>query len=1090
MDRQWNERQTQAIEARGHSVVVSAAAGSGKTSVLTERVLRLIEAGGDIERMLIVTFTNMAAGEMKERIYQRLQEAGQVPGGGRLAAQAEKCAFADISTIHSFCGRLIRDHFEQAGVSPTFTVADEAQSALLKQAALESAIEQLNAPGFFEKYAPRGDTGRIADVVLAIYARVVCQKDPEKWLADAEAHYSDPRFISVLFEEYKAAAAEAANNAARYIAARSDIWRERGFADVAEESDKAIAELRRGINSMAMLEAYLPAVASVGGKGNGAPWRESETLTRQAGRCFDSLRDFEGDFAAKVSEALSITAGDARCFIALTRALLQAYAKAKRAKNLLDHDDTIHFALKALCVSEIAQRYRERYDHVFVDEYQDINDAQSAIISLLQRGDNDFLVGDVKQCIYMFRESNPELLIGRCRALSGCGLIEMNTNYRSMPGVIRFINGVMQHMMTQDAGGVAYTGGHTLDAGREGEGCAEVLLAGFGEDNLSAEAVQIGTAIRSLIAQGYKYGEIAVLRPEIRGSGRQLARLLSDMDIPVSGATGGGDAAFSELGVYFNLLRVIDSPVSDIALLSVMRYPHFGFTEPDFAQIRAAYQPEAEGADKSFCAAVRAFGEASPLGDKLRRFEQEIAHYRTLSLCLPLPDFLSRLRQEAEFAEYALTSPGGRGSDASVADFISVVSAARPARLRDVISIAEHIAGGREAQPQQGAEAVCMTTIHKSKGLEFRAVILSGMHKKINKGDAAGSVLVGRSLGLALDAVDAQRRVRTHTWHRQAVARAMKREKISETVRLLYVGMTRAIERLIIVGAGEEIREDWLQPLFEGWQHEAVTYFDLIMPAVAAMCRENGERFEDIVRFASEAVQGAEREDAAQRLDALLSAAAAEPPAKLFERYTFEAGIGVPSKVSVSALKRMGEEVHTLRPVYVEREGEISAAERGTLMHGVLQHIGMERRTKEQVESRVDELAQKGVIDAELARHIDAEQIAAFLDSGVAQRARRSSRCLYEQPFCLRMSAHEAGLSQSDEAVIVQGVIDLCFVENGVWVLVDYKTDAVKGTAAETAQKYALQLALYEKALQRITHMPVSEKIIYLLSVGKAVRVS
>lgn len=1088
MDRQWNERQAEAIDARGHSVVVSAAAGSGKTSVLTERVLRLIEAGEDIERMLIMTFTNLAAGEMKERIYRRLQEAGQSPGGERLAAQAEKCAFADISTIHSFCGRLIRDHFEYAGVSPTISVSDEAQAVMLKTSALESAIEQYEAPGFFEKYAPRGETRRIAEVVLSIYARVICQRDPEAWLAQSELHFSDAGFMDALFAEYKAAVMDAAAEAAQHLRERADLWREQGFADVADESEKARMAMLRAVQGITAESAWIPTIASVGSKGNGAPWGDSEKRTRIADKCFDELREYEGDFAAKVRAELDMTAYDAKCFIDLTRSFMRGYARAKRARNLIDHDDTIHLALRVLSVPDIAQRCRSQYAHVFVDEYQDINDAQNAIISQLKRDDNDFFVGDVKQCIYMFRESNPELLIGRCRALSGSGLIEMNVNYRSMPGVIRFINGAMHHMMTEDAGGVAYTGGHALMAGREGEGSAEILLAGSGEDNLAAETAQIGAYISQLVSEGYRYGEIAVLRPEIKGSGRQIAKMLADMDIPVSGGQSYEDTSFSELGVFINLLRVIDSPVSDIAMLSVMRYEHFGFTEPELARIRTAYKPDAENADKSFCAALRAFSESSPLGAKVRRFMDEIAVYRRLAACMPLPDLLMRLRKEAEFREYALTSPCGRGSDMAIAEFISAVSTAHPTRLRDVIVMAEHIASGKDVQPQQGADAVCLMTIHKSKGLEFRAVILSGMHKKINKKDASGSVLVGRALGLGLDAVDAASRVRRHTWHQQAVARAMKREKISETVRLLYVGMTRAIERLVIVGAGDKLKPEWLQPQCEGWQHKANTYFDLIMPAVALACSDNGENIEGIVRLAGEMPEGAKKDDAVQRLDALLLNAHGAEPARLFERYAYEADVGVPSKVSVSALKRMETPQPMLRPAHAEQEGNITAAERGTLMHCVLQHIGLKERTAEQVTESVRTLAQNGRIGEALAAYVNTEQLAAFLSSDIASRARGSSRCLFEQPFCLRMSAREAALAESDEAVIVQGVIDLCFVEDGGWVLVDYKTDVVRESPKETAHKYALQLALYEKALHRITKMPVTEKHIFLLSVGEAVR--
>lgn len=1083
----WNERQQKAITARGGSVVVSAAAGSGKTSVLTERVLRLIEEGCDIERMLIVTFTNLAAGEMKERIYRRLQEAG----GARLAAQAEKCAFADISTIHAFCGRVIRDNFAQAGVSPSFAVADEASISAMKQRAMdeatESAAQQSGLRAFIERFSARGDMRRIAETVSAIYERVISQKEPMAWLGRAEANFVSDAFVEVLFGEYKSMACEAALDASQHISLRSQIWSERGFCAEAEKSERERIAILRAAEELCIKNCFMPRAEHISVSEKGAPNRESRTHTNRANKRLDSLAAYEGDFCAKVRAELAAAREDATAFLDITRDFMKRYSSLKRQKNMLDHDDLIHFALRALGSEETAGRYRDKYEHVFVDEYQDINDAQSAILKLVQRGSNDFLVGDVKQCIYMFRESNPGLLSNRCAELAKTGLIEMNTNYRSEPGIIGFINGVMSHIMTGGAGGVEYSGGQTLEAARKGEGLAHIVLADReGQDSLSAEGAAIAGYIKELVSEGFSYGDIAVLRTEVSASGRHIAKALADAGIPVVSGSSGAEARFSEIAVFLNLISVICAEAGDTALLSVMRYPHFGFSEPELAAVRLnttgrALKGEGDG-DKSFYRAALEYGGQDALGSRLKEFFGEIERYGRLSQCLKLPDFLMKLRREAEFAQYAVTSPAGAASDDAILSLISAVCSMNDLRLSDIPVIAEKISSKQQQKPG-GTDAVYLTTIHKSKGLEFPAVILSGMHKTINKRDAAGPVLVGRGLGLALDIADEKSRVRKPTLHKAAVARGMKRETISETIRLLYVGMTRAAKRLAVLGAGT-IKESWLMPKAPGWQFGATTYFDLIMPAAAAMCRQQGRDIGDIISIVNSRAEG-RNFDRAERLAGIFAQAEALIADEPF-RYRYEGALGVPSKVSVSALKR-GDEKKLITPQYQPGDGELSAAEIGTLTHKVLQHLGLESKTEEEIKRRIDELAGEGVIDAGLAASADARGISIFLNSPLAARARRSARRLIEAPFCLGVKARGIKLADSDESVIVQGVIDMCFEEDGQWVLVDYKTDRSGFSRAEAERKYGVQLSLYSRALEEITGMPVKEKAVYFLSVGECV---
>lgn len=1092
--RTWNVHQQSAIDLRGRSVVVSAAAGSGKTSVLTERVLRLIEEGEDISRMLVVTFTNLAAGEMRARIYQRLQEAGKADA--RLAAQAEKCAFADISTLHAFCGRLIRDNFAQAGVSPVFAIADEAQTAYLKQTALDDAIEQALADrkqhSIVLKYAGRGDMETLRSIVTKIYNRAISLKHPQDWLEQARTHYSGGAFVDALFEEYRAMVREAGIKAAEHLELRTALWRESGFEAEALASEADKQTLMRAAETMTKGEAYLPVFEPITSTAKGAPNQGSKKHTNAANKCLETVRRWEGCFADKVSAELESVGDDGRFFIDLTRSFMSRYAKLKRGKNLLDHDDTMHFAFRVLLTQDIAARYRDRYAHVFVDEYQDINEAQHAIISALQRGDNDFLVGDVKQCIYTFRESNPELLMRRCRELSGGGLVEMNTNYRSTPAVIDFINDVMGHMMTQEAGGVDYTGGQRLAAGSTGDGRVDVVLAGResadGEDtlgSLEAEAAQLAALIDGFVKEGFAYGDIAVLRPELSGTGQQLAQALRERRIPVTGGPA-GDPAYSELMVFINLLSVIDSPTADVPLLSALRYPYYGLTEADFARIRMAAP-----AGVTFAQAALAYTTEDKTGNKLSLFWRDVERFGRMAACMKLPDFLMRVRQEARFREYALTSPGGSGTDEMISGFINTVAAAAPRSLREVLDMADRMRAAREAQPDpKTADGVYLTTIHRSKGLEFPVVILCGLHKNIDQRDARGMVLVGRELGIGLCDVDEVAHIKKPTFHSTAVARGMKREKISETVRLLYVGMTRAIKRLVLLGASSALKDGWLEDKAQGWQMNAQSYFDLLMPAMRMACVGSGTAFEEVVRILPCEDGSAAQSDTAQRLKALLDAASAADPEEVFEAYANNSDVGVPSKVSVSALKRMAEKPPVLQPQrFPSEEDSITAAERGTLMHRVLEVMGLAVREADEVAAEVKRLSAEGRIDEALAGFVDVQAVAGFLHSELAERARVSSRCIFEQPFCLQMSARELSLAESDEPVIVQGIIDMCFLEDDQWVIVDYKTDKVSAQEApEAAKRYAIQLELYARALTDITRHSVSQRWVFYLTAGQAVR--
>ena len=1073
----FNDRQRQAIDSRGSSIVVSAAAGSGKTSVLTERVLGLIEQGEDIERMLIVTFTNLAASEMKERIYSRLNQAAIEKNQPRLAVQAEKSVFSNISTIHVFCNSLIRDNFEYAGVSPTFTLASDADTALLKQRALDSAVESLQdkTGSFFKRYAPRANTNGIKSIVLKIYNRIISTPDPTGWLKSAQNSFESDEFIYVLFEEFKTLLCSAAQQASGFLSQRSDAWEQKGFQDEAAQSESERIEMLRQIDTADVRNVVIPQLPPIE-RFKGAPYGEVSRLTNKASSCFEDFKKYSGDFFSVVKKQQAEAGQDGSIFIALTAQFMKTYAKLKREKNVLDHDDSLHFANKVLSDENISKRYQQRYSHVFVDEYQDINNVQHTIISQIKQPDNDFFVGDVKQCIYMFRESNPDLLINRCKELENSGLIEMNTNYRSAPAVIDFINAVMQSMMTEKIGGVSYTGGHRLSAGKSGNGSIKICLP-QSRTHAKTEALAIAANIKELIKDGYSYSDIAILRPEVSGGGSAIVKTLSDMGIPVSSGFNTSDPEFSDVAVYVNLLKVIDGSADDIDLLSVMRYPSFGFTEPEFAQIRIY----AGKTYRTFEEALLVFKEESQLKNKVTGFFKKLSYYRLLSDSLSLPDFLMRLRHEALFDEYAATAPSGSDRTSALLSFIS--SASTMAHISGVIEVADRIMSSLESGGAAAdTDAVFFTTIHKSKGLEFPAVILSGMQKRINQSDAQNAVLIGRKLGLALDISDTDTHIKTPTLHKRIVSEEMRNEKICETVRLLYVGMTRAQERLIICGSIKKPNKKWEEPKPEDWQLDATSYLDLIMPAVYMMDGEAPE-----IESCEYEGRSVSRQDKSKLLGEFFTQAEQIELPK--EPRSYHPKVRIPSKLSVSAIKKQqSDEDYT--PAYLPTgDGEL-AARRGTLLHMILQKIGLSEKTPEEVSVFIEALVSEGLTDKELAAQINPGAVSRFLSSDAARRAAASEKRLFEAPFCLKLPAREAGIADSDEPVIIQGVIDLCFIEDKAWVIIDYKSDKItKDTAQQAAQKYKVQLELYSKALSSITGLPVKEKAIYFLETAQQINI-
>ena len=1173
----WTKQQEKAITQSESSLLVSAAAGSGKTAVLVERIRRLVmDEGIGLDRMLIVTFTRAAAGEMKEKIYKSLSkaltEAGHDPARrAMLRGQLSAIGRADICTFDQFALEVVHRYYHAAGLAPGIGVCDEGRGAILRREAMDELFEDsfASADADFTDFLTRFCSSRSNDeargMIAVFYDFLQSLPDPEAWMDGlcGDAFSSDPYV--------------------EFAAGRVIIFLQLAlsYVDMAAELLAGCPKLKtKLLTSRQTVESVLQMVKNDPEKGFAAfdtiKWERMvaskdekeayESVKAETGRYIDAAKDlcrkdcraYTGCSSAVIYEERRLLLPQLRTLCSLTRSFSERYLEKKLKKNVLDFSDIEHYALKILDCEEIAAEYREKFACIFVDEYQDSNLVQDSLIRRIARKDNCFMVGDVKQSIYKFRQAEPELFLEKYHAFrSGkavCGLdgrvIDLNRNFRSSGAVIGFVNRIFEKLMTPVSTGIEYDEDAALVQGRgdPGDDAGQVALwladtsqteGGEPEDAEVAELRAAELEALQAVSIIKKYHHSAVIKDESAPDGRLLEyrdmvilmrgvksraevfyKYLSNAGIPVVLERGEGYFDTVEISVFLNLLRLIDNSHQDIPLLSVLHFPSFGFGAAELADIRAF--SNLRGRLKvPYNDAFRFYIENAPDGPlraKCAAFAGRLERWRFLAVHTPLADFLWDLLCSTGIGDFTSAIPGGTQRCANLRALVTKAGeyeSRSAGGLHGFISYIEMITArggsvdiGQAKILTEGSDAVRIMTIHKSKGLEFPFVLLAGLGSRLGKSRSGLPCNFHRDYGVGMPLVRPDADLRYDTFIQRIISEKKKADELAEEIRILYVAMTRPRDIMILSAAVKDPQELASGSGFApGDVWSPSSFLGMLLPMVRPEEVFISSRIE-LAQMLSRVNIDRGRLEAGLRNGFGLSGETPFTDSELKERLAFTVPAppegGDKRKYSVSELAEMARlglrsgrrllatedetpekappdpEKNYALPSFMSASPTLTSAEKGTAYHTVMEHIPFTEglKTPAEIADFIVSLREKNILTAAEASVVDPARISAFFASKTGRRAVSAKVLKKEAPFTYRTE-------HLGSEVLIQGTIDCCFIEDGSWVLVDYKSNYIdksrrEASLAHLKETYLPQLDLYRRALEAITGIPVKEAVLYL----------
>ncbi|WP_195977959.1 helicase-exonuclease AddAB subunit AddA [Blautia luti] len=1247
---QWTKEQQEVIRLRDRNILVSAAAGSGKTAVLVERILSKITDNthpADIDRLLIMTFTRAAAGEMKERISAVIEKAlGEDPDNEHLQRQTTLLHAAQITTIDGFCAYIIRNYFHLIGLDPGYRTADEGELKLLRGDVVKALLEEHYAQKDekFQKFVECFATGKsdenLGDLIQKLYEMAMSNPFPEEWLQKCLGDYRiesleelrETEWMKMLWDAVgdELQEAELLIREARNVCAEADgpyLYEDALNSDLILVRDlQELAEKRDYNGTVKVL--VKPAFARLSTK-------KALDVEEQKKQRVKELRDEEKGILKELGqryfqsseeeilEMIRYVREPIEMLIELTIQFMEQFGMAKREKNILDFTDMEHFALQILMtkdgeeihMSQAARELSAKYDEVLVDEYQDSNFVQelltTAVSGWINQKKNIFMVGDVKQSIYRFRLARPELFMEKYKSYSTEEAkeqrIDLHKNFRSRAQVLESVNFIFRQIMGEDLGGVTYDKDAALYPGAsfpEGESeefvKTEVLLIEKDGEELAdvqesadagaqgsqmelenqnaqeLEALAIAQRIQEIVGKeqivdketreyrSVEYGDIVILLRTAYGWAETFREVLASQGIPVYCTSRTGYFSALEIVTVLNYLKVCDNPLQDIPLMGVLRSPIVGCTSQELAELRIHYPKgllyESLTAYVGESSKTDFLTEKDFLKLKLSNFLQLLEKVRNMAAYTPVHELILYVLKETGYGNYARALPGGEQRFANLTMLVEKAMDYEKTSYRGLFNFVRYIEQlqayevdyGEVNLTGAGNTAVEIMTIHKSKGLEFPVVFVAGMGKQFNFQDMNAGLLLHPELGIGADAVIPEKRVIASSLNKQIIRRQLLKESLGEELRVLYVAMTRAKEKLILTGTVGKLEkqmvslsrfldeEEELLPL--GTRIKAKNYWAFVLPALVrhrAMSELLGEYgilmkkqkgiYDDVSDFVIKKVTVRQMTEKAVILqagnqmqeeylknwdaDQVYDKEVREEIEKRFSFvYPYKYLEDIPVKVSVSDLKKRSwhdeseleenisvsaeeqvEEQEAPVPAFMaEKQEEYKGAARGTAYHRLMECLDYaEVESEEQLEVQLKRLLESQKMTEQEAECIRIRDIKKFVDSELGQRMKKAvvKKQLYrEQPFVIRRSASLLDDSWKDETILVQGIIDAYFTEDGEIVLVDYKTDRVrKGQEQKLVDLYHVQLEDYAQALERMTGMKVKEKIIYSFTLQKAI---
>ncbi len=1234
----WTKEQQKVIDLRDRNILVSAAAGSGKTAVLVERIITMLTSEVcpiDVDRLLIVTFTEAAAAEMKERIRDAIEKKlMERPDDEHLKQQATLIHNAHITTIHSFCLSVVRDHFPVIDIDPGFRIGEEGELKLLRQDVLEEMLEARYQEGsrrfldFTLAYGSGRNDKKIEELILKIYEFSRSYPDAKAWINRCVEAY---RIESLEELEGSEIVRLTMENTAGYLREALGLL-DTGLA-ICQEADGPAAYETTLLKDQQMVEE-LAAVREFGKMAEAmdhVSWarlaaNRDKTVSEEKIAQVKAIRDevkgivknLAGQYFYQDEEGML---EDIRASYPAMEELAQLvllfserFEEKKRARNMIDFSDMEQYALQilteetedGLMPSAVAREYQEQFKEIMIDEYQDSNLIQEAIltsISTVARGRyNIFMVGDVKQSIYRFRLSRPELFMEKFHTYTPVDFndtdgqeedpvkkqrIDLHKNFRSRKEVLDSVNDIFRQIMTQELGGITYdeqaalyvgadykpgkdteTEVLVIDSGMEeweedgSEGVSdetealgkEVNLEGEGgrrEDGRiterELEARAIAGRIRSLREhfqvidkktgefRSVRYSDIVILTRSVRGFADVFTEVLNREGIPAYAGTREGYFATQEIGVLLDYLRVLDNRQQDIPLAAVLASCLGGMTEEELACVRSEYR------DMRFCKAAvryRTEGSDQKIREKLERCLGQIDEFRKIVPYTPMHELLWKILKETGYKDYVSALPGGEQRSANLDMLTEKARAYEATSYKGLFHFVRYIEQlqkydvdyGEASIEDEQSDTVRVMTIHKSKGLEFPVVFVAGMGKRFNMQDIRSSVTLHARMGVGLDAIDLERRTKSPTLIKKVMQKEEALDSLGEELRVLYVALTRAKEKLIITGTMadpekklkgyELVKGRKGEALTFGRLSKAVTYWDWILPALVQKSddvpmKRHILNFEDIVRESVEEETAGRLEKAAlEQWDTgrIYEPALHETLKEQFAyRYPYGGSRQQKLKFTVSELKKRiyltetyGEEseefgeqpyeepdVVPLIPKFLQKEEELTGASRGTAYHRLMELLDFSRDYEEETLRQVlEDFVEEGRMQQDMADCIRIRDVRHFLACRSGQRMKDAAvrQALWkEQPFVLGVDARELyPQEQEGEQILVQGIIDVYFEEEDGLVVLDYKTDQVR-QAEELVERYHAQLDYYAKALEQMTQKKVKEKVIYSFTLRKEI---
>ena len=1154
--------QSAAIFSRGSSILVSAGAGSGKTRVLTERLMAYIapkEAGtipAELDSFLIITFTRAAAGELRGRIASALTDRlREEPDSAHLRRQLSLSRNARISTIHAYCADLLREYAAQAGISPAFRILEEERAERLRSAALDRVLERHYNEGsdaFLQLASTVGagrDDSRLAEQILHLHSAIQSHADPEGWVQEQISllqkqytDFSDTLWGRELLSETEKSASFWAEEMERCLSLMQPVEAIRKSYETSfSKTATALRRLQRAVSSEGWdsANAVLPIpFPRIGGIKNNPDPVLSEWLKKRRDSCKKATERIALNISGSSDEVLRqlrLTVLPMTQLLSLTMELEQEFQSSKRRINSLDFTDLEHRALALLQTpdgqaTELAHQIAERYTEIMVDEYQDVSRVQDRLFHAISReGKNLFFVGDLKQSIYRFRLADPEIFTEKADTFSiaplqGAGqLIRLQENFRSRWEVLQAVNRTFIRSMSRELGDLDFGPSDELIPAADYQGVMpdpELILLQREQvetEAVEAEAEAVALRIEELMrdttvtkdgeTRPLRYGDIAILLRAANSIGPVFRRALMKHGIPA--ASGAADDFYSsmEVAAVFAMLSVLDNPHQDIPLLTVLSSPCMGFSANQLSLIRACH-PEDDfytalcnsddpDAIRFLSMLNRLRYQSTDLGpvDMVERVMEELDLY---AVCCAMPDGDSHLRRLSALIQMAEVFQNS--DEYGLHHFILW--------LRNLERRGQEPAGGAE-----GGDAVQILSIHKSKGLEFPVVFCSGLGRGFNRQDTRSTVLVHPVLGLGPRVTDPVQKTEYPSAARRAVELRLNRETLSEEMRLLYVAMTRARERLILTACVKKTDElleqtgQLLAPAGSGLPpsgkipasllQNASCPLQWILPALVydhAFTLTYGQQADALTE------QRRDHEDEGNADPELMTLL----EHNLDWQYPYALAEQIPSKVTPTELKHWSEEpdeetvstapkAPTKTAVRLPNpEKTLTAAQRGSAMHLVLQHIPFTLTgSEEEISGEIERLVRQNFLTREEADSVAPERIQAFFECSLGRRLIHATHCWKEFRFSLLNDAIEIFPDAAPgDSVLLQGVVDCCFEEDGELVLLDYKTDRIESeeTLLQRIESYRPQLNAYKKALERIFRKPVKEQYLYFLDIGKEVR--